>query len=102
MKYTSQHCCDKKVDNKMALYREFYKIMVKKVTFVGAITQIAPPPGSTPARIHGPCRRFRGDQNDEDTRTSYTTQLRVQTRHNTRIVLPVASTIARAEICLGC
>jgi len=22
--------------------------------------------------------------------------------HNTRIVLPVASTIARAEICLGC
>jgi len=34
--------------------------------------------------------------------SSYTTQLRVQTMHNTRIVLPVASTIARAEICLGC
>ena len=31
--------------------------------------------------------------------SSYTTQLRVQTMHNTRIVLPVASTIARAEIC---
>jgi len=30
--------------------------------------------------------------------SSYTTQLRVQTMHNTRIVLPVA----RAEICLGC
>ena len=34
--------------------------------------------------------------------SSYTTQLRVQTMHNTRIVLPVASTIARAEICFGC
>ena len=34
--------------------------------------------------------------------SSYTTQLRVQTMHNTWIVLPVASTIARAEICLGC
>ena len=34
--------------------------------------------------------------------SSYTTQLRVQTMHNTRIVLPVASTFARAEICLGC
>ena len=34
--------------------------------------------------------------------SSYTTQLRVQTMHNTRIVLPVAPTIARAEICLGC
>ena len=34
--------------------------------------------------------------------SSYATQLRVQTMHNTRIVLPVASTIARAEICLGC
>ena len=34
--------------------------------------------------------------------SSYTTQLRVQTMHNTRIVLPVASTIARAEIFLGC
>ena len=34
--------------------------------------------------------------------SSYTTQLRVQTMHNTRIVLPVASTIARAQICLGC
>ena len=34
--------------------------------------------------------------------SSYTTtQLRVQTMHNTKIVLPVASTIARAEICLG-
>ena len=34
--------------------------------------------------------------------SSYTTQLGVQTMHSTRIVLPVASTIARAEICLGC
>jgi len=34
--------------------------------------------------------------------SSYTTQLQVQTMHNTRIVLPVASTIARAEICLEC
>jgi len=36
------------------------------------------------------------------TESSYTTQFRVQTMHNARIVLPVASTIARAEICLGC
>ena len=36
------------------------------------------------------------------TESSYTTQLRVQTMQNARIVLPVASTIARAEICLGC
>ena len=34
--------------------------------------------------------------------SSYTTQLRVQTMHNTRIALPVAWTIAWAEICLGC
>ena len=34
--------------------------------------------------------------------SSYITQLRVQTMHNTKIVLPVASTIARADICLGC
>ena len=34
-------------------------------------------------------------------KSSHTMQLRVQTMHNTRIVLPVASTIARAEICLG-
>jgi len=34
--------------------------------------------------------------------SSYTTQLRVQTMHNTRFVLPVASTIARAKICLEC
>ena len=33
--------------------------------------------------------------------SSHTTQLRVQTMHNTIIVLPVASTIARAEVCLG-
>ena len=34
--------------------------------------------------------------------SSYTMQLWVQTIHNTRIVLPVASTIAWAEICFGC
>jgi len=69
--------------------------------------------------IHGPCRRFRGDQNDEDTRTFcgkflYNAiasiiqlsiiQLLIQRNceYNTRIVLPVASTIARAEVCLRC
>ena len=34
--------------------------------------------------------------------SSYTMQLQVQTMHNTRIVFPVAWTITRAEICLGC
>ena len=34
--------------------------------------------------------------------SSYKTQLRVQTMHNTRIVLPVASMIAQTVICLGC
>jgi len=47
MKYTSQHCCDKTVDGKMALYRECCflncsKIIVKKVTFVGFRRVIAP------------------------------------------------------------
>jgi len=47
MKYTSQHCCDKTMDGKMALYRkccfpichgeETYKIMVKKRTFAGFV-----------------------------------------------------------------
>jgi len=55
MKYTSQHCCDKTVDGKMALYRECCflncsKIIVKKVTFVGFRRVIAPiaPRGSAP------------------------------------------------------
>jgi len=38
MKYTSQHCCDKPMDDEMALYRECCSpnktIMVNKVTFV--------------------------------------------------------------------
>jgi len=39
-----------------------------------------------------------GQTREHFAESSYTTQLRVQTMHNTRIVLPVASTIARAEI----
>jgi len=40
MKYTSQHCCDKTLDGKLALnprilYSELQKIMVSRVTFVG-------------------------------------------------------------------
>jgi len=38
MKYTSQHCCDKTMEGKMALSRmllsKLYKIVVNKVTFV--------------------------------------------------------------------
>jgi len=55
--------------------------------------------------IHGPCHRFRGDHNDEDTRTfcgKFLYNAIASKLHNTRIVLPVAATIARAEICLGC
>jgi len=50
MRYTSQHCCDKTVDGKIALYRErcflseLYKFIVKNVAF-----PIAPPSGSSPA-----------------------------------------------------
>jgi len=51
-KYTSQHCCDKTIDGKIGLisrtlFSELYKIMVKKVTFVGFRGAIAPP-GSAP------------------------------------------------------
>jgi len=40
MKHTSQHCFDKKMDGKMALYRECFfpnctKSLVNKVAFVG-------------------------------------------------------------------
>jgi len=48
MKYTSQHCCDKTVDDKMALYpvlfSELYKIMVNKVTFAYFRGGNRPPP----------------------------------------------------------
>ena len=47
-------------------------------------------------------RRHENILREHFAKSSYATQLRVQTKHNTRIVLPVASTIARAEICLGC
>jgi len=47
MKYTSQHCCDKTMDGKMATYAvlRIVKIMVKKFIFVcfrGAIAPITP------------------------------------------------------------
>jgi len=45
MKYTSQHYCDKTMDNKMALsqmlFSELYKIVVIKVTFAGFRVVIA-------------------------------------------------------------
>ena len=55
----------------------------------------APINAPTPAHIHRESDGFRDDQND-------IASTEVQTMHSTRIVLPVASTIARAEICLGC
>ena len=47
IKYTSQHCCDKTMDDKNSLisrmfFSELYKIMVNKVTFVGFRGAIAP------------------------------------------------------------
>jgi len=47
MKYSSQHCCDKTMDGKVALYREWCspnctKIIVNTVTFVGFRGSITP------------------------------------------------------------
>jgi len=52
MKYASQHCCDKVMDDKLALYRDaVYRIVktniVNKVSFVGFRG------GDRPNRPHG-------------------------------------------------